>query len=168
MDNNIPSPSGKKTWQVSTVESILTNEKYKGAALLQKTFTVDFLTKKIKVNEGEVPQYYVQDSHPAIVDTDVFDLVQIELARRKELKGQYSGNGFLGLFGVSLGDNGGGDLVHQRQSGCHHSGDHQQHAGDPGNVGKERFLFHFFLLLNYMHSTNKKQSAESQPIAPSD
>lgn len=62
-------------------------------ALLQKTYCTDFLTKKMKVNEGEVPQYYVQDSHPAIVDADVFDLVQIELARRKSLKGQYSGNG---------------------------------------------------------------------------
>lgn len=69
------------------------NEKYKGDALLQKTYCTDFLTKKMKVNEGEVPQYYVQDSHPAIVDADVFDLVQIELARRKSLKGQYSGNG---------------------------------------------------------------------------
>jgi len=45
------------------------------------------------VNEGEVPQYYVQDSHPAIVDADVFDLVQMEHARRRALKGQYSGNG---------------------------------------------------------------------------
>ena len=80
-------------WYSGTVESILTNEKYKGDALLQKTYCTDFLTKKMKVNEGEVPQYYVQDSHPAIVDADIFDLVQIELARRKALKGQYSGNG---------------------------------------------------------------------------
>ena len=80
-------------WYSGTVESILTNEKYKGDALLQKTYCTDFLTKKMKVNEGEVPQYYVQDSHPAIVDADVFDLVQMELGRRKVLKGQYSGNG---------------------------------------------------------------------------
>ena len=66
MDNNIPSPSGKKTSQVSTVESILTNEKYKGDVRLQKTFTTDYLTKKMKVNEGEVPQYYVENSHPAV------------------------------------------------------------------------------------------------------
>ena len=69
------------------------SKKYKGDALLQKTYCTDFLTKKMKVNEGQVPQYYVQDSHPAIVDEDVFDLVQMELARRKALKGQYSGNG---------------------------------------------------------------------------
>ena len=102
----IPSPAEKRrlsstdegkerrtTWCTGTVESILTNEKYKGDALLQKTYCTDFLTKKMKVNEGEVPQYYVQDSHPAIVDADVFDLVQMELARRRALKGQYSGNG---------------------------------------------------------------------------
>lgn len=102
----IPSPAEKKKltgvgdeqekktkWGPNTVESILKNEKYKGDALLQKTYCTDFLTKKMKVNEGEVPQYYVRDSHPAIVDADVFDLVQMELARRKVLKGQYSGNG---------------------------------------------------------------------------
>ena len=53
----IPTPAGKAKWQASTVESILKNEKYKGDALLQKAFTVDFLTKKQKKNEGEVPQY---------------------------------------------------------------------------------------------------------------
>lgn len=55
-DKKIPTPAGKEKWQSSTIESILTNEKYKGAALLQKKFTVDFLTKKTKINEGEVPQ----------------------------------------------------------------------------------------------------------------
>ena len=59
--------SGKQKWSASTVRSILTNARYKGDALLQKKFTVDFLTKKMKVNEGEVPQYYVEDSHPAII-----------------------------------------------------------------------------------------------------
>ena len=83
--NGIPSPGGKKTWQVATVESILSNEKYKGDALLQKRFTVDFLTKTIKDNEGEVPQYYVQNSHPAIIDPDEFDAVQVEIERRKKL-----------------------------------------------------------------------------------
>ena len=59
-----PTPAGKQTWQTATILSILTNEKYKGDALLQKTFCTDFLTKKMKVNEGEVPQYYVENSHP--------------------------------------------------------------------------------------------------------
>ena len=84
--------SGKTTWSQSTVYSILTNERYKGDALLQKKFTVDFLTKKMKVNEGEVPQYYVEDSHPAIIPKLEFDLVQAELARRKKLGKAYSGN----------------------------------------------------------------------------
>ncbi len=79
----IPSPAGKKNWQPSSVESILTNEKYKGDAILQKTFCVDFLTKKMKVNEGEIPQYYVENSHPAIIEPEVFDLVQHELKKRK-------------------------------------------------------------------------------------
>ena len=81
----IPTPRGKQKWQSSTVESILTNEKYKGAALLQKKFTVDFLNKKMKVNEGEVPQYYVEHSHPAIIDPAEWELVQQEMARRKAL-----------------------------------------------------------------------------------
>ncbi len=80
----IPSPAGKPVWYSGTVESILTNEKYKGDALLQKTFCVNFLTKKIKRNEGELPQYYVEQSHPAIISPEVFDEVQQELKRRRE------------------------------------------------------------------------------------
>ena len=56
MEKNITAPGGKEKWHSSTIESILTNEKYKGSALLQKKFTVDFLTKRVKINEGEVPQ----------------------------------------------------------------------------------------------------------------
>ena len=82
-DEGILTPSGKAVWRSSVVESILTNEKYKGDALLQKKFTVDFLTKKQKVNEGEVPQYYVANSHPAIIEPEIFDLVQYELKKRK-------------------------------------------------------------------------------------
>ena len=83
--DGIPTPSGKQKWSVSTVDSILRNEKYRGDARLQKTFTVDFLQKKMKPNEGEVPQYYVQNSHPAIIDPYEWDLVQAEIARRKDL-----------------------------------------------------------------------------------
>jgi len=96
-DNGILTPSGKGKWQSSTVLSILQNEKYKGDAMLQKTFTVDFLTKKKKVNEGEIPQYYVENSHPAIVSPEVFDLAQHELKKRKTAKGyKTSGNFFSG------------------------------------------------------------------------
>ena len=80
----VPTPAGKAKWQASTVKSILSNEKYRGDALLQKTFTVDFLTKKAKVNEGEAPQYYVENSHPAIVSGEVFELAQFEMSRRRQ------------------------------------------------------------------------------------
>jgi len=89
-DERIPTPSGRTKWSPTTIESILTNEKYKGDALLQKRYTVDFLTKKQKVNEGEVPQYYVENSHPAIVAPDEFDAVQAEFQRRKSLGRRYS------------------------------------------------------------------------------
>ena len=90
-EEGIPTPAGKEKWAHSTVESILSNEKYKGHARLQKSFTVDYLTKKMKVNEGEVPQYYVEGSHPAIISPALFDRVQEELARRKALGKSYSG-----------------------------------------------------------------------------
>lgn len=86
----ITTPAGKEKWQSSTIESILQNEKYRGDARLQKKFTVDFLQKKMKVNEGEVPQYYVENSHPAIIEPEEWDLVQAEFSRRKELGTHYS------------------------------------------------------------------------------
>ena len=91
MGDGIPTPAGKTKWCTTTILSILSNEKYKGDALLQKTFCTDFLTKKMKINEGEVPQYYVENSHPAIVTAEMFDLVQQELDRRKEQKTQQNG-----------------------------------------------------------------------------
>ena len=90
MKQGIPTPSGQKKWYSSTIESILTNEKYKGSALLQKKFTVDFLTKKVKINEGEVPQYFVEHSHPPIIDPEEFELVQAEISRRKAIGKVYS------------------------------------------------------------------------------
>lgn len=88
-EEKIPTPGGKERWQASTIQSILKNEKYKGDALLQKGYTVDFLTKKKKVNEGEVPQYYVENSHPAIIEPETFELVQAEFKRRKSA-GKYT------------------------------------------------------------------------------
>ncbi len=81
--DQIPTPRGKTVWPPSTVRSILANEKYKGDALLQKSFTTDFLTKAIKVNEGEVPQYYVTGNHDPIITPATWDAVQAELARRQ-------------------------------------------------------------------------------------
>lgn len=91
-ERKIMTPTGKEKWHQSTIKSILTNEKYKGSALLQKKFTTDFLTKKVKINEGEVPQYWIEESHPAIISPEDFEQVQLEMARRKKLGKQYSGN----------------------------------------------------------------------------
>ena len=92
MENCIPSPTGNYKWHTTTILSILTNEKYKGSALLQKTFTVDFLNKKRKKNDGEVPQYYINNSHSAIISPEEFDFVQTEIIRRKRLGILYSSN----------------------------------------------------------------------------
>ena len=89
-DNKIPTPAGKEKWYTTTVRSILTNEKYKGDALLQKCYTIDFLTKKTKKNEGEVPQYYVKQSHEAIISPEIYDLVQDELKKREQAKVNHS------------------------------------------------------------------------------
>lgn len=83
--DNIPAPAGGCVWQSATVRSILTNEKYKGHALMQKTYCADFLTKKMVKNNGQVQQYYVEDSHPAIIRPDEFDAVQAEYERRKAI-----------------------------------------------------------------------------------
>jgi len=92
-ERGIPSPGGKAIWGATTVKSILTNEKYKGDALLQKSFTTDFLTKKKKANEGEIPQYYVENAHPAIIEPAVFELVQREILKRKTAENRHSGIG---------------------------------------------------------------------------
>lgn len=79
----IPTPSHKNYhWIPSTIASILRNEKYKGDALLQKVYTVDFLSHTLKQNKGERPQYYIEQSHPAIISRDIFDKVQAELDLR--------------------------------------------------------------------------------------
>ncbi len=62
--------------------NILRNEKYKGDALLQKVYTADFLNKKKFKNTNVLPQYYVENFHPAIFDGETFNLVQTELAKR--------------------------------------------------------------------------------------
>ncbi len=87
----IKTPSGKSTrWTKNTVTSILTNEKYKGDALLQKKFTDNYLEHSMVKNNGEVPQYYVENSHPAIIDRETWEQVQVEIRRRNALGYQYS------------------------------------------------------------------------------
>ena len=78
----IATAKGVKAWSHQIVHNILTNEKYVGDALLQKTFTKDCISKKVKKNTGELPQYYIKDNHPAIIPRDIYQRVQEEMARR--------------------------------------------------------------------------------------
>lgn len=82
-EDGILTGAGRKKWHVSTINKILRNEKYIGDALLQKTYTVDFLTRKRVKNTGFVPQYYVENDHEAIIPKDIFLQVQAELVRRR-------------------------------------------------------------------------------------
>lgn len=99
--------TGKEIWDTKTIHRMLTNEKYKGDTMLQKTFTENFMTGKKSKNIGQRNKYYVKDSHPAIVSADVFDKVQEEMAKRSRpvIKGdgsveasgsKYSGKYLLG------------------------------------------------------------------------
>ena len=83
--DDILTAAGKPRWRPETIKKILLNEKYIGDALLQKTFTVDFLTKKRVKNEGHVPQYYVENSHEAIIPKELFLQAQEELHRRSNI-----------------------------------------------------------------------------------
>jgi site-specific DNA recombinase len=88
---HIKTPTGKSTkWTQNTIDSILRNEKYKGDALLQKKYTINYLSHILVKNTGQIPQYYVENNHPAIIDQDMWEQVQIELARRDELGAKYS------------------------------------------------------------------------------
>lgn len=95
MKRGIKTPAGKDKWQTSTVLSILTNEKYKGAALLQKYYTVSFISHKTKVNRGELPRYYVDKAHEPIIRPEDWDIVQEEIATRKKLGRAISSTSFM-------------------------------------------------------------------------
>ena len=73
---SIPTPSGQGGWDPSVINSILKNEKYCGNALLQKTFVVNYLTKREKKNRGELPKYFVKNGHKPIIDPVVWNEVQ--------------------------------------------------------------------------------------------
>ena len=101
-EENVPTMGGGNRWFSERIKSILKNEKYKGDALLQKTYIIDPISKRVKKNNGELPMYYVENSHPAIIERRIFDRVQEEIARRagkKKVKqtgtktelGRYSG-----------------------------------------------------------------------------
>lgn len=99
--NGVETKTGSKTWNKAIIQSILTNERYCGDLLMQKTFTENCITKKVKKNRGEMPKYLVKDNHPAIIDRVTFKRVQMEMARRSSVRktsdksiteqGKYSG-----------------------------------------------------------------------------
>src|SRR5699024_617752 len=93
--------AGNKKWIGTTVKGILTNEKYMGDALLAKTYTVDFLTKKRVKNDGIVPQYYVENSHEAIIPKPLFLQVQEEMARRSNLRNKKGAMNYSGKYALS-------------------------------------------------------------------
>ena len=80
----IPTASGGHSWDATAVLRILQNEKYKGDALIQKTFTESFLTHKAVKNNGELPSYYIEDDHEAIVSKEVFELAQVVRESKKK------------------------------------------------------------------------------------
>ena len=77
-------------WNSSSINGVLTNEKYKGDALLQKTYIPNFLTKKRKRNKGELPQYYVSGSHEAIIEPELWDHIQEIITERNREDRRYS------------------------------------------------------------------------------
>lgn len=81
--DGIPSEQGNAVWDLSSVRQILTNEKFKGDTLFQKTYNTDHLTKKRADNNGELPQYYIEGSHPAIINKDIWECVRLELERQE-------------------------------------------------------------------------------------
>ena len=78
----IPNPAGGKKWGVEQIRNILSNEKYCGDVLMQKTFIQDCISKKVVKNTGQLPMYLIQNNHPAIVSREVYRAVQSEKARR--------------------------------------------------------------------------------------
>ncbi|MFA7612523.1 MAG: recombinase family protein [Acholeplasmataceae bacterium] len=79
--------AGKISWGISSIKKMLLNEKYVGDLILQKTVTVDYLTRKTIVNNGEAPKYYIKDNHPAIISRELFDAVG-DLIKNKNTHGK--------------------------------------------------------------------------------
>ena len=75
-EHGIKTVTGKREWSTSTIDRMLSNEKYVGQVLMQKTYTPDFLTGKQVKNDGQLDMYLVEDAHEAIIDQETFDRVQ--------------------------------------------------------------------------------------------
>jgi hypothetical protein len=84
-EDRIKTVTGLDKWHPGTIDKMLSNEKYCGDACMQKTYTIDFLTKKKVTNHGYAPQYYIEDNHEAIIPKELFHQVQVEKAGRASL-----------------------------------------------------------------------------------
>lgn len=78
----VPTAEGVSGWSTQVIQNILTNEKYIGDALLQKTYVTDCISKRVRKNQGERPMYYVENNHPAIIPRVLFQRVREEMTRR--------------------------------------------------------------------------------------
>ncbi|MFY0428758.1 recombinase family protein [Vescimonas sanitatis] len=98
--DNVPTAQGVEFWSSAIIHNILTNEKYIGDALLQKTYVTDCISKKVKKNQGERAMYYVENNHPAIISREMFDQVRNEMTRRSSKRKvlQKSGKTELGKY----------------------------------------------------------------------
>ena len=94
--DDIPGVHGSARWCANTVSRILENEKYKGAVLMQKTFTANYLTKQHIKNTGQLNQYYIEENHPAIIPPPIWEAVQEETQRRRNFRMQHEIRGFSG------------------------------------------------------------------------
>lgn len=99
-EDGVPTAQGVECWSPAIIHNILTNEKYIGDALLQKTYVTDCLSKKVRKNRGERVMYYVENNHPAIISREAFDLVRKEMTRRSSKRKvlQKSGKTELGKY----------------------------------------------------------------------
>ena len=93
----IPNVTGGFQWTITAIRSILTNEKYCGDVLLQKTYTSDCISRKVTRNTGQLPMYLVQNHHEGIVERKTFDAVQAEMARRSAGKSPSKKNAPTGM-----------------------------------------------------------------------
>lgn len=142
----VKTPRGKDKWSVSTIRSILSNEKYRGDACLQKTFVVDYLTKKTKKNTGELKQYYIHNHHEAIIEPELFDLVQDELKKRSANQRKLSNNSPFTTKIIC--DDCGGFFGHkiQRQKQvwyCNHRYDDKNHTCETPIIPEESLKTYF-------------------------
>ena len=93
----IPNVTGGSQWTITAIRSILTNEKYCGDVLLQKTYISDCISRKVIRNTGQLPMYLVQNHHEGIVERKTFDAVQAEMARRSAGKSPSKKNAPTGM-----------------------------------------------------------------------